>query len=379
MKKILLLVFILFLLSSTPSFAIYDPLLVNNNKFGVHILFPDEIQHAKNLVNSSNGEWGYVIIPIQAFDKNIDKWQKFMDDARSTKIIPIIRLATNGDYFNTTVWERPKTSEIIDFANFLDSVEWPTKNRYIVVYNEVNRADEWGGSANPSEYAEILSFAIETFKSKNPDFFIISAGLDNASSTRNGTYNPLEYLRLMELASPGIFERLDGFSSHSYPNPGFSQPPWRNNIEGISSFQYELDVIKNFTSKDLPVFITETGWVLTEVDDKTQAEYYKYAFENAWADPRIVAVTPFLLFAQGEPFTKFSLLKGDLQPSLTFKSIQSIQKVKGAPQIAPYSPTKVIFGKITSIAKDFSGSNTKSQEELNTLAFSVLLRWLFNF
>src|SRR3989344_2545451 len=150
MKKIiLLLLLLLFLLSPTVSYAIEDPLAVPNNKFGVHILFPDELKDARTLVNSENGDWGYVTIPIQATDKDIVKWQKFMDDAKELHLIPIVRLSTEGDYFNTNVWRKPTEADILDFANFLNSLNWPVKNRYITVFNEVNRANEWGGQVNP--------------------------------------------------------------------------------------------------------------------------------------------------------------------------------------------------------------------------------------
>src|SRR3989344_4339022 len=109
--------------------AIYDPLSVPNNKIGIHILFPDEIEKASELVNSSGGDWGYTVIPIQSSDKDLKKWQ-----------------------------------------NFLDSLEWPTKNRYVIVFNEVNRADEWEGKSDPADYARLLSYATIVFKSKNPDF-----------------------------------------------------------------------------------------------------------------------------------------------------------------------------------------------------------------
>ena len=59
-------------------YAITNPLDFPNNKIGVHILFPSEIYNAAKLVNGNGGEWGYVVIPIQAKDRDMKKWQKFM-------------------------------------------------------------------------------------------------------------------------------------------------------------------------------------------------------------------------------------------------------------------------------------------------------------
>ncbi len=72
--------------------AFFDPLEKANNFFGIHILFPSELDQASSLVNSTDGAWGYVTIPIQSSDKDLVKWQSFMDEAREKKLIPIIRL-----------------------------------------------------------------------------------------------------------------------------------------------------------------------------------------------------------------------------------------------------------------------------------------------
>ena len=170
------------------AYAIEDPLSIPNNKFGVHILFTTELSDASRLFNSNGGDWGYVTIPIQAGDRDLEKWQRFMDDARELHVIPIIRLASENYYFDTKVWRKSHYDDILDFANFLNSLEWPVKNRYIVVFNEVNRSDEWEGNLNPAEYANILGYAVSAFKSLNDDFFIISAGLDNAAPNINGKY-----------------------------------------------------------------------------------------------------------------------------------------------------------------------------------------------
>ena len=241
MKRLLISIIALFFLLGFPkqTLAVVDPLSTPNNKFGIHILFDSELRDAAKLINSSGGDWGYVIIPIQSGDKDLEKWQKFMDDARALHVIPLIRLSTAGDYFNTAVWRKPKDEDIVDFANFLNSLDWPTKNRYIIVYNEVNRGDEWGGAPNPQEYAQILDYAVTTFKKVNGDFFIISAGMDNASANANNAMNQYTYMNAMDDAVPGIFARLDGLSSHSYPNPAFSQPPTVDTKMSITSFKYE--------------------------------------------------------------------------------------------------------------------------------------------
>lgn len=332
---IFLLLLYFFIVYTTDAFATEDPLKTPNNIVGVHILFPTELDKAAELINSNGGDWGYVTIPIQSGDKNILKWQEFMTHAKQLHIIPIMRLATQGDYFNTSVWSKPTFANILDFANFLDSLDWPTKNRYILVYNEPNRADEWGGGANPQEYANILSYAVTAFKTKNPDFFIISAGLDNAAATTGTTFDQYTFLTKMNQAIPGIFNQLDGYGSHSYPNPAFSQPPLVNTSESIASFQYEMNLVSSFTTKQLPIFITETGWSRDHLSDATIASYLPIAFTSVWNDKRVVTVTPFLLLAGGGPFESFSLLKGDGGDTPESLAIKAIPKSKGAPTVNP--------------------------------------------
>ena len=328
-----------FFLSAHLASASENPLAVANNKFGVHILDVSELTTAAQLVNSNGGDWGYVTIPIQVGDENRAKWQGFMDNCKKDHIIPILRLATEGDYFNTTVWRKPTLYDIIDFANFLNTLTWPTKNRYIIVFNEVNRGDEWGGSADPTAYAQILSFTDTIFKSANPDFFIISAGLDNAAPDQGTTYmNEYTYLTAMNQAVPGIFNQIDGMASHSYPNPGFSQPPDASSLSGVGSFLHEQALMDSMNSKHLPVFITEAGWSTDTLTQSQIVQYYNQTFQTIWNNPDIVAITPFLLQASAGPFEQFSFLTATGGATPQYQFIASLQKVKGVPSF----PTHVL-------------------------------------
>lgn len=330
----MLIIFALFfLLQRTPiAFAIEDPASHPNNKVGIHILFPSELEKAAKLVNSNGGDWGYVTIPIQSGDKDLSKWQNFMDMAGKLHVIPIIRLATEGDYFNTQVWRRPTASDVLDFANFLSSLTWPTKNRYVVIFNEVNRANEWGGTVDPAGYADLLTYASTVFKLRSPDFFIISAGLDNASVNTDIAMNEYTYLEDMESASPDVFNHIDGIGSHSYPNPGFSQPPTRQTSESVDTFSFEQSLISDYIGKKLPVFITETGWSNAALSPSIIASYYTNAFNNVWSDPSVIAVTPFLLDAETAPFSVFSFLQNG-HKSQQMTAIEALPKIKGDPTL----------------------------------------------
>jgi hypothetical protein len=380
MKQLLTFLFltVFFFSLAAPTYAIIDPLASPNNRIGIHILFPAELEDAARLVNSSGGEWGYITIPIQAGDKDIVKWQSFMDDCTRLKLIPIVRLATEGDYFNTKVWRRPDETDIVDFANFLNSLSWPTKNRYIIVFNEVNRGDEWGGAPDPADYAKLLDFTASTFKSRSDDFFIISGGMDNAAPNEAGQYmNQYTYMDAMDRAVPGIFTRVDGLASHSYPNPGFSQPFSIETQMSIASFRYERSLAEKFGGKKLPVFITETGWTADKVPDAVRGDYYYQAFHGIWSDPGIVTVAPFLLKAGSGPFEKFSFLTADGHETRQYTVVKEFPKVRGTPVTPPPQP-KVLAQAIAPDAYPTKSFATDPADDGFSLSdsFQTAFKWI---
>jgi hypothetical protein len=355
------------------SYAIDDPLSHPNNKVGIHILFDTELSAAAKLVNSNGGDWGYVTIPMQVGDRNFPKWQKFMKDAKKYHVIPIIRLATNADSNDTTLWRKPTAKDITDFANFLQLLDWPTQNRYVIIFNEVNRGDEWGGAVKPEEYAQLLSYAVTVLKSKSSDYFIVSAGLDNAAPQSPPTYmNQYEYMKAIQTAVPGIFNQVDGLSSHSYPNPAFSQPPDPTSPMGVASFQQERQLAQQLSGKNLPVFITETGWDASAVSEDVIKQYYQQAFDTIWNDPNIIAITPFLMDARGGPFQKFSFLteKGTFTQHYTV--LKELLKTKGAPAI----PMKVLAAETTKVSPTEEPMQKEEESFFLTRMFHQLLSWV---
>lgn len=320
-RRVLFFVFLLisyhlFLISS--SYAIVDPLSVPNNKFGIHIIQPssDEASPAASLVNSSGGDWGYVTVLIESKNRDTSSWQKFFSELRRRHLIPIVRLATKP---LNAHWERPYEKEYEGWASFLDSLIWPTKNRYVVIYNEPNHGKEWGLEANPASYAQVLNSTIDALKAKSDDFFVLNAGFDQSAPQKPPEFlDEKKFLEEMDKSVPGIFNKLDGWSSHSYPNPGFSGSPSDSGRGSIRGWVWELGILKSLgVTKKLPVFITETGWKHMEgiKPDKTLptsdkvSEYFTNAFQNAWGSGSIVAVSPFLLNYQESPFDHFSFKK----------------------------------------------------------------------
>ena len=133
MKQIILFIFSFYLLILPLKVFAFDASLPNN-KFGIHLAVSDreDLINAADLVNSSGGQWGYVTLVIQENDKDKKKWQAVFDQMRTLKLIPIIRLATQPQVNN---WEIPSVDDIGGWIDFLDSLNWVAKDRYVILFN----------------------------------------------------------------------------------------------------------------------------------------------------------------------------------------------------------------------------------------------------
>lgn len=326
MKYFLLIAACYLLFAVSPVSAVTDPLSVPNNRYGVHILEPGELMSAAKLINSNGGKWGYVTVPIRSDDRDREKWTRFFIQCRNNYVIPIIRLAT---YINGDKWVTPSNFDLVDFANFLNDMPWPVKNRYITIFNEPNHSNEWGGMLAPTDYASLLIEARDIFKTRSDDFYILNAGLDMSAPNSATSMDALLYYRKMTRALPGWYQAIDGFAVHAYPNPGFKASPLSTSRYGITSYRYETNLLKSLGLRpDKPVFITETGYTGNN-------EFYKTAFTSVWRENNIVAVTPFVLFAGAGNFVPFSLTDSAHNPRGYYNDIYNLPKISGSPLLNP--------------------------------------------
>jgi len=314
-----------------------DPLWEENNKFGLYIYAEDKdfFELAQKLVNSNGGSWGYVLIPYNIKDRDYERWERVFNQLQAKKLIPIVQL-WDVDLDNYKEQTR-------EGARFLSRFVWPIKYRYVVVYNEPNDSKFWYGKVDPEKYAEVLKFTIETFKGENSAYYLMNAGF-NTTAPSNGVHmDAFEYMKQMNVFQPGIFGMLDGWSSHSYPQPNFSGNPKNVGRWSIKAYDTELLFLKEVlgVKKDLPVFITETGWAHAEgesydasfVSVDTVSEYYRRAFKDVWQnDDRVRAVTPFTIWYE-EPFDHFAWVNRDKVPYKQYEVIKDMKKIKGKPPI----------------------------------------------
>ncbi|MBI3366059.1 hypothetical protein HY041_00325 [Candidatus Roizmanbacteria bacterium] len=310
---------------------------VPNNKFGIHLAQPhhEDLKKAREMVNANGGDWGYVTLVMQEDDKNKEKWQEIFDLIREYHLIPIIRIATHPEGAH---WRRPAKEEAQSWVDFLNSLHWVVKNRYVILFNEPNHGSEWGGMVDAYDFAESTKEFAEKLKAKNPDFFIMLGAIDASAPTSMPNYLGEEYFfeNYFQKVTIQDFERLfDGLASHSYPNPAFSGTPWNTGRGTVKSYEWELGLLGRLgVNKKLPVFITETGWSADRLSRDTIASYFQIAYQNMWLlDDRVVAVTPFVFDYQGEPFLNFSwkmYQNEEYYPQ--YYTVQSLSKTKGEPE-----------------------------------------------
>ncbi len=328
MRKILLTILTVLFLFPVPALAASP-----NNIYGIHLAqpHPEDIRAASDLVNSNGGKWGYVTLVIQENDRSREKWQGVFDQLRELELIPIVRLATRAEGEN---WRRPEVEDAQGWADFLNSLNWVTKKRYIILFNEPNHNGEWGGEVDEKSFARVTVEFAKKLKEKNQDFFIMLAGFDaSAPSWPPGMEDEEIFLRRAIEEKADLFENIDGLSSHSYPNPAFAGSPYAVGRGTIRTYQWELNLLRSLgVDKDLPVFITETGWKLGS--DATVAQNFQIAYDLWGQDNRIWAVTPFILNYQSPPFLEFSWRKpGDNGYWQQYYSVQSTPKTTGQPEI----------------------------------------------
>lgn len=166
-------------------------------------------------------------------------------------------------------------------------------------------------------------------------FFILNAGFDQAAPNSNSTMEEYKFLQQMNFEVPGIFNKLDGWASHSYPNHGYTGKPWETGKASVKGYEWELLVLKNNfgLKKDLPVFITETGWPRSGNSKLITSGYLEQAFTNVWLpDKRVAAVTPFILNYPEKPFNNFSWFDSQGNPYPQYETIKQLLKVAGQPE-----------------------------------------------
>lgn len=336
-SRFIFLFVLAFFLLPKQTFAVTNPTSVSNNKFGIHIAVADEqdLKDAATLINSNGGDWGYVTVVIQENDRDTGKWQNIFNRMRQLHLIPIVRIAAQPQ---GALWKRPSADDAQGWADFLNSLNWVVENRYVILFNEPNHAQEWGGEVHAQDYAHVAYTFAKALKETNADFFIMLAGVDEAAPSSLPRYEDAGVFLSQALAtrdSASWSAVIDAICAHAYPNPGFVGSPDGWGKGTVRGYQWLSDVfVQGGITKKLPIFITETGWDQNRLGEETTAQYLTQAYTSIWlSDSSVVAITPFVLNYQADPFLGFSWRKqGSNDFYAVYSSIQKMKKVQGVPK-----------------------------------------------
>jgi hypothetical protein len=148
------------------------------------------------------------------------------------------------------------------------------------IWNEPNLGQNWGGSADPSGYADMLKSVFPVIKRLEPAATVLTGGLAPAPDASSGaTMEPLTYLRKMYAA--GAHGYFDAVADHPYSYPGSPTGTQSWNPFTYLPLMHALMVANGDGSKE--IWLTEYGAPTDSsgVTPAVQAEMISQAFTVA--------------------------------------------------------------------------------------------------
>lgn len=309
---VLLLAVVLGTRGAGPPIPAAPPSVPPENRVGVQMLLSEGWSPWRlaawgdnvDLAAQAVGQGGYVVQVLSDGNRDLARWQAFMAAARRNQLRPIVRLATRYDrkqrFWRAPLADRTRFSYrrvAADYARFLQQLKWPPGERVVIVGNEPNRGDEWGGRPDPAAYARYLRDVSAALRPLG--YTVLNGALDQYCPNTNGAkvdgvrYVDAEsFLDGMQAAEPRFYDWLDGWASHSYPQGPFSAPPgeqsfrvdYLNGAEnprrlepppgtynrGVNGYRFDLAKLRSYGAPELPVWVTETGWRHRESNGPSQ-------------------------------------------------------------------------------------------------------------
>lgn len=231
------------------------------------------------------GEWGYVGI-LTSPDQS-HRLQRFLDDCANLRLLPVIRISVAGGPGEQ--WERPQLRDALYWANRLNGLDWHGLPRIIAVNNEVNLDSEWGGKANPAEYADWLSLFSRTVKATarfGDGYTILMGSLTLGASDDSGvTIHPATFIKGMKAAIPDIFNQIDGIAANLYTiRPYPVERRWN-----FLGYREQLE----WMGREMPVYILEEGLdPHFPYSDQDLADQIRLGWPTWQNDPLVVTSMP---------------------------------------------------------------------------------------
>lgn len=310
-----------------------------NNIVGLNIARlhqPNYIWAAAGVANANGGSWGYLTILLTREDRDNELsghvLQQVLDRCYETRLQPIVRVGTRYD-LESGVWDRPDAQDPARWRALFEQVRWPNRTVWIVPANEPNLGREWGGQVDVAGYVRYLNAFMATF-AESDQFKVVNAPL-NLSNPHQlpKMQDAFDFLSEMSELDGTIFERLPAWASNAYKVDGFG--------DGLRFTHrgYELEL--EFIGREMPVIITETGWLNRHAEDEV-ARFYTQAYQDWKKDHRVIAATPLIWDPDLDDHWMFEMDEyGNVVASnATYRALQSLPRVAGTPNgIAPIANT----------------------------------------
>lgn len=299
------------------------PERATRNVFGAHLLIDQadergmmQLRWARHLV----GRWGHVKTIFGEISNETNgpepRWREFLAACYQLELVPLVRLAGKHDPV-ANCWVRPMEDAPGDYQSIAQAIRrvvegLPRDDRcplYIEIWNEPNVAREWGGRADPGEYARFFVQAAKAIHSiGDPRVRVLNGAV---------ALDGVQFTEAMCKAVPEFVQAFDVWASHPYP---MNRPPEINLHDGtatgspeltIDGYLVELDVLRRYGRRDVRVMITETGYDLGNdlfarreghpiINEANRADYFARAFRDYWTRwPEVEAVFPFVLAGCG--------------------------------------------------------------------------------
>ncbi len=143
------------------------------------------------------------------------------------------------------------------YINYVDFISREMKGKVAAyeVWNEPDIKYFNAKDATAKDYVELLKQAYKTIKNNDPDALVLGGAL-----AFSGGF-------LDEMMSAGAGEYMDALSVHYYLGKEAPEGTARKLLDE------KHDILSKHGYEKMPIWVTETGWANSDVDEETQANY----------------------------------------------------------------------------------------------------------
>jgi len=270
-------------------------------------------------------------------------WVEFVQACYDRDLIPVVRL--QGEY-EGPYWAKPPQTASGDYGEIARAFArvvagLPRQDGHLLlveIWNEPNLDIEWGGEANPIEYAQFLVEVAAALRALNDPRIILL----NGALSPGGDYDRLAFIDKMATV-PGALDAFDVWASHPYPG---NHPPEYNIHDGtaplypeltIDSYLLELERLAAHGRTGVQVLLTETGYALGQnnfvfqgyppIEEANRADYISRAFADHWSRwPEVLGVCPYELVDPSGAWAMWDWLYPSGQRHLQYDAVAALDK-----------------------------------------------------